>query len=62
MRYAVEIEKAKNNYSYSADVPDLPARASAARRPDFLARLRAIYGGKKLAVSGAELLARDRDR
>lgn len=40
----------------------LPARTSVARRPDFLARLRAIYGDKRLAVSGAELLAQDRDR
>jgi antitoxin (DNA-binding transcriptional repressor) of toxin-antitoxin stability system len=30
--------------------------------PDFLARLRAIYGDKILAVSGAELLSSDRSR
>ena len=30
--------------------------------PDFLARLRTIYGEKNLAVSGAELIASDRDR
>jgi antitoxin (DNA-binding transcriptional repressor) of toxin-antitoxin stability system len=30
--------------------------------PDFMARLRAIYGNKSLAVSGAELVAQDRSR
>jgi antitoxin (DNA-binding transcriptional repressor) of toxin-antitoxin stability system len=30
--------------------------------PDFLARLRTIYGGKVLTVSGSELLASDRSR
>jgi antitoxin (DNA-binding transcriptional repressor) of toxin-antitoxin stability system len=32
------------------------------QRPDFLARLRAIYGATTLEVSGAELLARERSR
>ena len=32
------------------------------KRPDFLARLRRIYGNKKLRVSGAELLAQERSR
>ena len=40
----------------------LPARLSVARRPDFLVRLRRIYGDKKLRVSGARLVARERDR
>jgi hypothetical protein len=30
--------------------------------PDFMARLRKIYGDKVLAVSGADLIAADRDR
>jgi antitoxin (DNA-binding transcriptional repressor) of toxin-antitoxin stability system len=30
--------------------------------PDFLARLKQTYGKKILQVSGAELLARERDR
>jgi antitoxin (DNA-binding transcriptional repressor) of toxin-antitoxin stability system len=30
--------------------------------PDFLARLRTIFGDKVLAVSGAELLSSDRSR
>ena len=33
-----------------------------ARKPDFLARLKRIYGNKILRVSGAELLAEERAR
>ena len=32
------------------------------KRPDFLARLKDIYGGKRLKVGGAELLAKERER
>lgn len=32
------------------------------QRPDFLTRLKKIYGSKVLKVSGAERLARERDR
>lgn len=30
--------------------------------PDFMARLRKIYGNRKLKVSGAQRIAEDRDR
>jgi antitoxin (DNA-binding transcriptional repressor) of toxin-antitoxin stability system len=30
--------------------------------PDFMARLRRIYGNRKLKVSAAQMIARDRDR
>ncbi len=40
----------------------VPERTASRQRPDFLARLREIYGDKVLEVSGAELIARDRDR
>jgi antitoxin (DNA-binding transcriptional repressor) of toxin-antitoxin stability system len=41
----------------------VPESAQASRRmPDFLERLRAIYGDKTLKVSGAELVAQDRSR
>jgi prevent-host-death family protein len=33
-----------------------------AKRPDFLRRLKRIYGDKMLAVSGAELLSKERGR
>jgi antitoxin (DNA-binding transcriptional repressor) of toxin-antitoxin stability system len=36
--------------------------AVCAKRPDFLARLKRIYGDTVLKVSGAELLAQERDR
>lgn len=39
-----------------------PESAAPAQRPDFLARLRRIYGKKRLPISGAELLARERSR
>ncbi|HXY49323.1 MAG TPA: hypothetical protein VEI01_07725 [Terriglobales bacterium] len=35
---------------------------SAAKMPDFLARLQAIYGDELLEVPGAELIAQDRSR
>ena len=54
----VEITKRKRVIAHlvpvSSRAPD--------KRPDFLARLRAIYGNKSLAVSGAELLSRERSR
>ncbi|MEK7408927.1 MAG: hypothetical protein AAB225_28015 [Acidobacteriota bacterium] len=40
-------------------LPPEPARGG--RPPDFLGRLKTIYGGRRLKVSGAELLARERD-
>ena len=36
--------------------------AATAQMPDFLERLRSIYGDKELVVSGAELIAQDRHR
>jgi hypothetical protein len=41
----------------------VPACSTAAgNRPDFLARLKKIYGNKILKVSGATLLAGERER
>jgi antitoxin (DNA-binding transcriptional repressor) of toxin-antitoxin stability system len=41
----------------------VPAKTPApSRRPDFLARLKKIYRGKPLPVTGAQLLSRERDR
>jgi antitoxin (DNA-binding transcriptional repressor) of toxin-antitoxin stability system len=41
----------------------IPDGAEAIKRvPDFLARLRTIYGDKVLAVSGADLISSDRSR
>jgi hypothetical protein len=41
----------------------LPPNITSGRAlPDFQARMRRIYGNKVFKVSGAELIARDRDR
>jgi hypothetical protein len=41
----------------------VPAKAPIpTKRPDFLARLKKIYGAKTLKVSGAAVLAKDRCR
>jgi len=41
----------------------VPQRAETrTESPDFLARLRTIYGDKVLAVSGADLISADRSR
>jgi antitoxin (DNA-binding transcriptional repressor) of toxin-antitoxin stability system len=41
----------------------LPVASRTSRqRPDFLVRLRAIYGTRMLKVSGAEVLTRERSR
>jgi antitoxin (DNA-binding transcriptional repressor) of toxin-antitoxin stability system len=41
----------------------VPESAEAPKQiPDFLARLRSIYGDKVLSVSGAELISADRSR
>jgi len=39
-----------------------PDDAARGKRPDFLARLKKIYGAKRLTPTGAELLARERSR
>jgi antitoxin (DNA-binding transcriptional repressor) of toxin-antitoxin stability system len=40
----------------------VPESSEAKPIPDFLARMRTIYGDKVLAVSGAELISSDRSR
>lgn len=40
----------------------VPVRRAVVERPDFMARLRKIYGDKTLAVSNAQLLAQERNR
>ena len=57
------MKKSKISKPTSAGVPSLPGRRKPRKTiPDFLARVRKIYGDKVLAVSGAELLSSDRDR
>jgi antitoxin (DNA-binding transcriptional repressor) of toxin-antitoxin stability system len=60
LRAGEEIQVTKRKRVIARLIPAEPAIPS--RRPDFLARLRKIYGGKPLKVSGAELVSRERDR
>jgi antitoxin (DNA-binding transcriptional repressor) of toxin-antitoxin stability system len=55
-----EVEITKRRRVIARLVPERRRRAK--KVPDFLARLRSIYGDKVLAVSGAELVAEDRNR
>ncbi len=40
----------------------VPEPLSPARLPDFMGRMRAIYGDEPLQVTGAEIVREDRDR
>ena len=60
LREGAEIEITKRKRIIARLIPAKPAALG--RRPDFLARLKKIYRGKPLKVSGAELLSRERDR
>ncbi len=54
------IEITKRNQVIGTLTPaNVPAKVEF---PDFLGRLKKIYGNKVLKVSGAELIRRDRDR
>ncbi len=55
-----EIQITKRKKVIARLVPVRPA--GEAKHPDFMARLKKIYGNKKLAVTGAQLLAEERDR
>jgi len=55
-----EIEITKRHKVIARLIPEQNARVH--QMPDFLGRLRKIYGDKVLTVSGAELIAKDRDR
>jgi len=54
----IQITKRKRAVARLLPIQPEPAKS----RPDFLARLRSIYGRKRLKVTGAELLAFERDR
>jgi antitoxin (DNA-binding transcriptional repressor) of toxin-antitoxin stability system len=55
-----EVQITKRRRVIARLVPE--TTASAKELPDFLARLRSIYGDKVLTVSGAELISTDRSR
>lgn len=56
-----EIEITKRKRVIARLVPPSPPKPST-RQPDFLARLKRIYGSKRLRITGAELLAQERER
>jgi antitoxin (DNA-binding transcriptional repressor) of toxin-antitoxin stability system len=55
-----EVQITKRRRVIARLVPD--SAETEKKIPDFLARLRAIYGDKILTVSGAELVSSDRSR
>jgi antitoxin (DNA-binding transcriptional repressor) of toxin-antitoxin stability system len=55
-----EIEITKRRRVVARLLP--PAITGPAPRPDFSGRLKEIYGGKIMKVSGAQLLAEERSR
>ena len=55
-----EIQITKRRRVVARLIPAPPSQPPV--RPDFLARLKRIYGGKQLAISGSDLLARERER
>ncbi len=60
LREGQEIEITKRKRVIARLVPS--KQVIPVRRPDFLARLMKMYGKKRLKVSGADLLAKERDR
>jgi antitoxin (DNA-binding transcriptional repressor) of toxin-antitoxin stability system len=60
LRQGEEVQITKRRRVIARLVPE--SAESGAPMPDFLQRLRAIYGRKTLKVSGAELIAQDRSR
>jgi antitoxin (DNA-binding transcriptional repressor) of toxin-antitoxin stability system len=60
LQHGEEIQITKRRRVIARLVPE--SSESAAEVPDFLGRLLTIYGENVLAVSGAELIAEDRNR
>lgn len=60
LREGEEIQITKRKRVIARLMPAKPAVPS--RRPDFLGRLSKIYRGKRMKVSGAELVAQERGR
>ena len=60
LRQGEEIQITKRRQVIARLVPE--DVSSTPEMPDFLGRMRAIYGDKTLEVSGAELIQQDRSR
>jgi antitoxin (DNA-binding transcriptional repressor) of toxin-antitoxin stability system len=61
LRRGEEIQITKRGHVIARLVPE-NAQSPSPKLPDFRARMRAIYGDKVFAVSGADLISKDRDR
>jgi antitoxin (DNA-binding transcriptional repressor) of toxin-antitoxin stability system len=61
LRQGEEIQITKRRRVIARLVPESEEGAKK-KMPDFRARMRAIFGDKVLAVSGADLISADRDR
>ena len=59
LRQGEEIQITKRGRAIARLVPEQPAPR---QLPDFLGRLREIYGDRVLEMTGADLLAEERDR
>ena len=57
LRAGQEIQITKRNRVIARIVPERDTPVM----PDFMARLRKVFGDKKLKVPGAELISRERD-
>jgi len=57
-----EIQITKHRRVIGRLVPESAGAKTGQELPDFMGRMRKIYGNKVLAVSGAELISKDRDR
>ncbi len=60
LRQGKEIQITKRRRVIATLIP--APETTTGRRPDFLARLRELYGTRMLKTSGAELLAAERSR
>jgi antitoxin (DNA-binding transcriptional repressor) of toxin-antitoxin stability system len=60
LREGEEIHITKRKRVIARLLPPEPAKG--VEMPDFLGRLKKLYGNRKLKVSGAELIAKERDR
>jgi antitoxin (DNA-binding transcriptional repressor) of toxin-antitoxin stability system len=60
LRQGQEIQITKRNRVIARLVPEREEKTI--EIPDFMARLKKTYGNRMMKVSGAELIAKDRDR
>lgn len=60
LRHGEEIQITKRKRVIARLLP--PEPPAAPEMPDFLGRMRKIFGKRRMKISGAQLIAEDRDR